>query len=89
MPYQLAWLIFLIPFFGFVVNALIIKPFARKESLVSGYIAIGAVGAALALSLWTLVTVAGSPSIYWKYPSLTGWSSATTLPSRWDCWSTR
>ncbi|MDO8567990.1 MAG: NADH-quinone oxidoreductase subunit L [Dehalococcoidales bacterium] len=61
MPYQLAWFIFLIPFFSFLVIALFIKPFVKVGSRVAGYITIGAVGTCLALSLWTLLTIAASP----------------------------
>ncbi|MFC1964468.1 NADH-quinone oxidoreductase subunit L [Chloroflexota bacterium] len=61
MPYQLAWLIFLLPLFSFIVISFFIRPFIRPESKVAGYIAIAAIGGSLALSIWALITVMAAP----------------------------
>jgi NADH-quinone oxidoreductase subunit L len=57
IPYQLVWLIMLLPLFSFIINGLIIRPFVRPEYRVAGYITIGAIGASAALSIWTLISV--------------------------------
>ncbi len=59
MPHQLVWVIFLLPFFSFAVNALVIRPFLSHRHRLSGYVTIGAIGGSLALSLWALWTVLG------------------------------
>jgi NADH-quinone oxidoreductase subunit L len=61
MPYQLAWLIFLLPLCSFVIIAFFIRPFVKRESKVAGYIAITAIGISLILSVWTLMAVMASP----------------------------
>ena len=48
------WLIFLLPLGSFVFSALVVRPFFNRFSLVSGLGTITALGAALALSIWTL-----------------------------------
>ena len=48
------WLIFLLPLGSFVFSALVVRPFFNRFSLVSGLGTIAALGAALALSIWTL-----------------------------------
>jgi len=57
MPYQSAWLIFLLPLFSFIIISLFVRPFVRKESKVAGYITIAAIGGSLALSIWALIAV--------------------------------
>jgi NADH-quinone oxidoreductase subunit L len=61
MPYQFIWLIFFLPLISFVIIALFIRPFVRPENRIAGYITITAIAAALALSVWALVTVMGQP----------------------------
>ena len=61
MPYQLYWLIFLIPLISFVIIAFVIRPLVRPESKVAGYITITAISASLALSIWSLMTVMAAP----------------------------
>jgi NADH-quinone oxidoreductase subunit L len=60
MPNGLVWLILGLPVLSFLVISLVVRPFARKEARLGGYIAITAIGASLALSLWTLATVFGT-----------------------------
>jgi len=57
IPYQLVWLIMLLPLFSFIVNGLIIRPFVKPQYRCAGYITVGAIGASAALSIWTLFSV--------------------------------
>jgi len=68
MPYQLIWLIFLLPVFSFIINGLIIRPFVKKESKIAGYITIAAVASCLALSLWTLASVMAAQDHQFPFP---------------------
>jgi len=62
MPHQIAWLIFLLPLFSFIIIALFMRPLVPKEySKVSGYIAITAIGVSLVLSIWALIAVMAAP----------------------------
>ncbi|MDP2917214.1 MAG: proton-conducting transporter membrane subunit, partial [Dehalococcoidia bacterium] len=72
MPSQVAWLIFLLPVFSFIIIALFIRPFVKPESKVAGYITITAIAGSLALSIWALIAVMGAkehiieiPDIQW------------------------
>ncbi len=57
IPHQFIWLIFLLPFFSFLIIAFVIRPFVKVESRIAGYTLITALSVALALSVWTLVSV--------------------------------
>jgi len=61
MPYQIAWLIFLLPLFSFIIIAFFIRPFVKVGSKVAGYILITALSASLALSIWALMSVMAAP----------------------------
>jgi len=61
MPYQLVWLIFLLPLFSFVIISFFIRPFVKPESKVAGYILITAISSSLALSIWALLAVMAAP----------------------------
>jgi len=61
MPYQLVWLIFLLPLFSFIIISFFVRPFVKKESRVAGYITITALTGSLALSIWALTTVMAIP----------------------------
>ena len=61
MPYQLVWLIFLLPVFSFIIISLFIRPFVKPESKVAGYTIITALFGSLALSTWALMAVMASP----------------------------
>ena len=61
IPQQLVWLIMLLPLFSFVVNGLIIHSFVRPQYRGAGYVTIGAIGASVILSIWTLFSVMSSP----------------------------
>ncbi len=62
MPYQLVWLIFLLPVFSFIIISFFVRPLVRPESRVAGYITITALSGSLALSLWVLTTVMAAPN---------------------------
>ncbi len=57
IPYQLVWLIMLLPLFSFIVNGLIVRPFIKPKSRVYGYITVGAIGVSAVLSIWALFSV--------------------------------
>ena len=61
MPYQLIWLIFLLPVFSFIIISFFVRPFVKPESRVAGYITITALSSSLALSLWVLTAVMAAP----------------------------
>ncbi|OGO00638.1 MAG: NADH-quinone oxidoreductase subunit L, partial [Chloroflexi bacterium RBG_13_51_52] len=57
IPYQLIWLIMLLPLFAFIINGLLIRPFVRPKSRVYGYITIAAIAASAVFSIWSLISV--------------------------------
>src|SRR4030042_5436555 len=61
IPYQLIWLIILLPLFSFIVNGLIIRPFVKPQYRVAGYITIGAISVSALFSIWTLLSVMSAP----------------------------
>jgi NADH-quinone oxidoreductase subunit L len=61
MPTQIPWLIFLLPLFSFIFISLVLRPFFGKYPKVGGYVTIGAVGLACALSFWVLGAVLNAP----------------------------
>ncbi|MFC1872209.1 NADH-quinone oxidoreductase subunit L [Chloroflexota bacterium] len=72
MPYQLAWFIFLLPFFSFLVIIGIIRPFFKDKPQLAGYTIITALSGSFILSVWALFTVLGNhghpievPAIPW------------------------
>ncbi|MFH1087143.1 MAG: proton-conducting transporter membrane subunit, partial [Chloroflexota bacterium] len=67
---SLAWLIFLLPVFSFLIISLLIRPFVKPESRVAGYVAIAAIGGSLALSLLTLSSVTGAPGHQLTVPDI-------------------
>ncbi|MFC2060815.1 proton-conducting transporter membrane subunit [Chloroflexota bacterium] len=62
IPYQLVWLIFLLPLFSFLIIALFVKPFLNNRPKISGYIIITALLGSCGLSLWTLASVMAAPN---------------------------
>jgi len=71
IPYQLVWLILLLPLFSFIINGLIIRLFVKPESKVYGYITIGAIGTSMALSVWALTSVMSAPHHELAVPDVT------------------
>ena len=61
MPHQIPWLILLAPILSLVIIAFILRPFFNHKPKLGGYVTIGAIGIACALSLWVLVEVIAAP----------------------------
>ncbi len=57
MPYQMAWLIFLLPLFSFIIIALFLRPFLKTQPRTAGYVTIAALLGSLGLSVWALAEV--------------------------------
>jgi NADH-quinone oxidoreductase subunit L len=57
IPYQLVWLIMLLPLASFILNGLIVRLSVRPKSAVYGYITIIAIAASAALAIWALFSV--------------------------------
>jgi NADH-quinone oxidoreductase subunit L len=57
MPYQLLWLIFLLPLFSFIIIGLFLRPFLKNQPRTAGYITIAALLGSLGLSVWALTEV--------------------------------
>jgi NADH-quinone oxidoreductase subunit L len=57
MPYQLVWLIFLLPLFSFVIISLFFRPFLNNKPKLGGYITIVSLLGSFALSVWALMEV--------------------------------
>ena len=51
------WIIFFLPVAAFAVNALIVRPFFNHRPILASQVIIGALTAALVLSIWTLASV--------------------------------
>jgi NADH-quinone oxidoreductase subunit L len=61
MPYQIPWLILLLPVLSLLIIAFILRPFFSNRPRLSGYVTIGAIGIACILSFWVLAEVFSSP----------------------------
>ena len=61
MPYQLVWLIFLLPFFSFVIISLFFRPFFNHKPKLGGYVTIASLMVSFALSIWALLEVLAAP----------------------------
>jgi NADH-quinone oxidoreductase subunit L len=61
IPYQLVWLIMLLPLASFIVNGLLIRPFVKPKSRIYGYITIGSIAVSAAFSIWALISVMSTP----------------------------
>jgi len=61
MPYELAWLIFLLPLFSFAIISLFVRPFLNHKPRLSGYITIASILGSFILSVWALMTVLAAP----------------------------
>ncbi len=57
IPYQLIWLIMLLPLAAFIVNGLLIRPFVKPKSRVYGYITIASIATSAVFSVWALISV--------------------------------
>ncbi|GAI84873.1 unnamed protein product, partial [marine sediment metagenome] len=61
IPYQLVWLIFLLPLLSFVIVFLFFRPFLNHKPKLGGYITIAAITGSLILSIWALMSVMATP----------------------------
>ncbi len=57
IPYQLIWLIMLLPLFSFIINGLLIRPFVDRKSKAYGYITILSIAVSAVFSIWALKSV--------------------------------
>jgi len=62
MPYQLVWLIFLLPLFSFIIISLFLRPFLNHKPKLGGYITIASLLGSLGLSVWALLEVMAASS---------------------------
>ena len=59
MSESAAWAIFFLPLASFLLIGMVIRPFFNNRSALAGYLTIGAIGGAFALSLWALKSTVG------------------------------
>jgi NADH-quinone oxidoreductase subunit L len=71
IPYQMIWLIMLLPLASFVVNGLLIRPFVNRKSKAYGYIAILSIGASAVFSVWMLFSVMSADNHLIAVPDVT------------------
>jgi NADH-quinone oxidoreductase subunit L len=71
IPYQLIWLIMLLPLASFVVNGLLLRPFVNRKSKVYGYITILSIGVSAIFSVWMLSSVMSADSHEIFVPNVT------------------
>jgi NADH-quinone oxidoreductase subunit L len=70
MPYQLVWLIFLLPFFSFALISLFFRPFLNHKPKLGGYITIASLTGSFALSVWALIEVLAAPGHQLPVPDI-------------------
>ncbi len=70
MPYQLVWLIFLLPLFSFAIISLFVRPFLNHKPKLSGYITIASILGSLILSIWALMSVLAAPGHELSIPDI-------------------
>jgi len=70
MPYQLVWLIFLLPLFSFAIISLFFRPFFNHKPKLGGYITIASLIASLGLSVWALMEVLAVPGHQLPVPDI-------------------
>jgi len=61
MPYELVWLIFLLPLFSFAIISLFVRPFLNQMPKLGGYITIASIFGSFILSVWALMSVLAAP----------------------------
>ncbi len=71
IPYQLIWLIMLLPLASFVVNGLLIRPFVNRKSKAYGYITILSITASAVFSVWMLFSVMSAEDHLIAVPDVT------------------
>jgi NADH-quinone oxidoreductase subunit L len=71
IPYQLVWLIMLLPLASFVINGLLLRPFVDRKSKIYGYITILSIGVSAVFSVWMLSSVMATDSHEIFVPNVT------------------
>jgi NADH-quinone oxidoreductase subunit L len=71
IPYQLVWLIMLLPLASFVINGLLLRPFVARKSKIYGYITILSIGVSAVFSVWMLSSVMATDSHEIFVPNVT------------------
>ena len=61
MPNQIPWIILGLPFASLIIIAFVLRPFFNGRPKLGGYVTIGAIGIACALSFWVLASVMAAP----------------------------
>jgi len=61
MPYQVAWVILLLPLLSFLIISFVIRPFFNHKPKLSGYTIVAALSVAFGLSIWSLMSVLAAP----------------------------
>jgi NADH-quinone oxidoreductase subunit L len=62
IPYQLIWLIMLLPLASFIINGLLIRPFVNRKSKTYGYITILSITGSAVFAVWSLFSVMSTAS---------------------------
>jgi len=70
MPYQLVWLIFLLPFFSFALISLFFRPFLNHKPKLGSYITIASLTGSFGLSVWALIEVLAAPGHQLPIPDI-------------------
>jgi len=70
MPYQLVWLIFLLPLFSFAIISLFFRPFLNNKPRLGGYITIASLLGSFGLSVWVLMEVMAAPGHQLPVPDI-------------------
>jgi NADH-quinone oxidoreductase subunit L len=70
MPYQLVWLIFLLPLFSFAIISLFFRPFLNHKPKLGGYITIASLLGSFGLSVWALIEVLAVPGHQLPVPDI-------------------
>ena len=71
IPYQLIWLIMLMPLFSFIVNGLVLRLFVKRESKVYGYVTILCIALSAVFAIWALTSLMSAESKVIAVPDVT------------------
>ena len=69
IPEAASWLILFLPLISFLAIVLVIRPLLGSASMVAGVMAVLAIGASFALSIWALASAIDAPDHLVDYPS--------------------
>ncbi|MFA4837562.1 MAG: proton-conducting transporter membrane subunit, partial [Dehalococcoidia bacterium] len=76
IPNSAVWLIILLPVLAFLLNGLVMRPFAKeKNAKYSGYITIACIAGSLGLSIWAVYSVANEGAAEFSKQSTRHWLS--------------